>query len=319
MILKNMENKNTIPFFEFHLLVGLPGSGKTYFATHNFTSNNFGNHDGSMILSLDNFKEYDILDSKNLIEEILYNEIKKELCHYTNLYFYETVIQSNNIDRLKICIDGLLITYENILKVIEICKKYLESKLGTVKIKFCIHQWDENREICIYNDKMRNRKESSEISIKNYPYENIYTYRLKEKFPNIEFEKIDHKVVKSTLYEQVFEPKCEINYKTGKPSEYLCSESWSEGGTWGSCWSDSLGTIEPDKPKEFKEFDDFLLEVCPDISFLNYKYVLNNCVEIEKWGTSDYYGGYEYSAKWKCNMRKLYEVLKERNLIKEIE
>lgn len=58
-------------------------------------------------------------------------------------------------------------------------------------------------------------------------------------------------------------------------------------------------------------------DVCPNISFIQYKRIFNECVEIEDFNESDYYGGTEYKSRYKLDVRKCYKMLRERNLIEE--
>jgi hypothetical protein len=45
--------------------------------------------------------------------------------------------------------------------------------------------------------------------------------------------------------------------------------------------------------------------------------VFNECVTIDEYSENDYYGGTEYKARYKLDVRKLYDMLRERSLIEE--
>lgn len=319
-----MNKFRTIPF-EFHILVGLPGSGKTYWATHNYPTDYFFNHNGRMIVDLDKFK-----DSGN---KMLVNALNEEFKHY---------MVKCEVDKVDVCIDGLVTTYSDLYKLIKGILTYMHSKCqwklmnrGDFSFSFIIHQWNEDREVCLYNDNARNRDVKAKNSIKNLPYESISTYTLEddlrsslvvEKIFNEsydtkikEIKNITHMVEKATLYQTLFEPECEHfgldrNAEKGK---YIYSESWSLGGECGNCWGDTWH-VEAQEPKEFVRLDNFLIKVIPNMTFLQYKKVFNHCVDKIEWHEHDYYSEGTYETCWRCDMEKLYMMLKEMNLIKEI-
>lgn len=106
---------------------------------------------------------------------------------------------------------------------------------------------------------------------------------------------------------------CDVNNIVNK--EQLLSDSWSLGGTFGNCWNDKLGTLSPESPKPFKEFDELLERICPNLTFLQYKKLERECTEIAEYEERDYYGGIEYRSYHKCDLRKLYNLLDEMGYI----
>lgn len=92
---------------------------------------------------------------------------------------------------------------------------------------------------------------------------------------------------------------------------------WSLGGEGGN-YLGKRWSISSEEQKEFVELDDFLIKVVPDISFLQYKRIFNHCVDKVEWHEYDYYSSGTDETCWRCDMKKLYEMLKEMNLIKEI-
>jgi hypothetical protein len=174
------------------------------------------------------------------------------------------------------------------------------------RIHFVIHFWKENRELCLYNDKGRRREKSSEISIRNLPLE----YPIVNN-PEIDYEIIEHDVIAAPSLNIYFN-----KYKDSQKNDFvLTSESWSAGGSWGNCWGGS-GTISPDPvPQSFKEFDEMLEKLCPDISFMTYKKLYNETVTIEERSENDYYGGTEYRHNYKCDLEKLHKLMVELNII----
>ena len=53
------------------------------------------------------------------------------------------------------------------------------------------------------------------------------------------------------------------------------------------------------------------------MSFIDYKNIYNQCVDTEETYEHDYYGGCETKIRWRCDMEKLYEILKSMNLIND--
>lgn len=218
-----MSKFRTIPF-EFHILVGLPGSGKTYWATHNYPTDYFFNHNGRMIVDLDKFK--------NSGDKMLVNALNEEFKRY---------MIKCEVDKVDVCVDGLVTTYSDLYKLINGILLYMQSECqwrlmnrGDFSLSFIIHQWNEDREVCIYNDNARNRDVKARNSIKNLPYESISLYTLEddlrsslvvEKIFNESYDskikqikKITHMVEKATLYQTLFEPECE-HFSSDKNAE----------------------------------------------------------------------------------------------------
>lgn len=204
-------------------------------------------------------------------------------------------------------IDGLFLTDEQRIKILNMVYTKLKSEYKRWMYPVIeIYEWNDDREKCLKNDNGR-RERSSSISIKN-----------------LEFKPTDVEAVKKGL---VFAPTCiEMNYQTVhvwnirekvmtkgnwyKEKGKLVSESWCGGGTWGNCWGGS-GTVSGESPVEFKELDNLLEELCPDISFLQYKKLMTNCVKIDEWYEHDYYGGSTINYRYICDLEKLGEYLEK--------
>ena len=304
--------------FKLHFLLGLPASGKSYWARQNFNTNTFCNHTGDFIVDLDKYVHN---ANGNLTAPVIYEALDNS---DMKAYVGETY---NTHKVVKVCIDGLITDIGGLTKVIDSTIEYINNRCNVqYDIKLYIHQWNEDRDACIHNDRMRvesgERKNHSETTIRNHPYEYIENeqlakYRENNHISAIKFER--HIVKKITIYDTMFAPligydKLEYHDTKNKKTKYMYSESWSGGGSWKNCWGNG-GTISPDTPKDFKEFDDFLMKICPKISFLQYKKLINECIETEEDLSYDYYGGREYRHRWKCDMEKLYDMLKEMNLI----
>lgn len=271
---------------EIVLCVGLPGSGKTYFLKNNYPNNRS---------TFDEDYEFLSDDDKIDIVKTVGNRVRSNFL-YLRIY-----------NELRpIIIDCLITTNSELNKVVD---KIFESSIKegvSDRIHFVIHFWKENRELCLYNDKGRRREKSSEISIRNLPLE----YPIVNN-PDIDYEIIEHDVIAAPSLNIYFN-----KYKDSYKNEFvLTSESWSAGGSWGNCWGGS-GTISPDPvPQSFKEFDEMLEKLCPDISFMTYKKLYNETVTIEERSENDYYGGTEYRHNYKCDLEKLHKLMVELNII----
>lgn len=106
-------------------------------------------------------------------------------------------------------------------------------------------------------------------------------------------------------YEE-FEEKIE---DAGFPVEL--SVRWSNGGTAGNCWDDTMYPISPDDPKELKGLDEILQLFAPDMSFLQYKILSKGLVTTSNYSEGDYYGGSEHYTELSVNLKELYEYMNE--------
>lgn len=122
--------------------------------------------------------------------------------------------------------------------------------------------------------------------------------------------------------------KYEFNYKMGlSPSKeeeetYAIIASESVGGmSGGSCWGDEA---EPySNPESYdscrrdfdKQFDAVMLEICPTISFLQYKKIYNDCVKSGNNTRYEYYGNSSENVVIYCIMQELFDELQSMNLI----
>ena len=306
--------ENKIIEFEFHILMGLPGSGKTYWAQHNYPTNYWCNHSGRMIVDLDKFKDSN--------DKMVFNALNEEFKNYMDYCHYE---------KIDVCIDGPITTYDHLYIVIDDIIKYMGLKCqwkkegyGEYSLSFIIHQWNEDRNTCLYNDERRGRTIKSMMSIKNFSYDYIDPIIVENHLREIynlninKVEKIDHIIMKMTTYEQIFEPACDNKHGHGNDEQgrYLYSEEWSLGGEWGDCWGHH-GHVSGSESKDFIELDDLLEKIAPQISFIQYKKIKNHCVEQIEWHVPDYYSSGTDEACWRCDMRKLYEMLKEMNYIED--
>lgn len=113
----------------------------------------------------------------------------------------------------------------------------------------------------------------------------------------------------------MFENYIEKYFNT-KDEIILKSESWTTGGTWGSCWNDQLTPISPEPaPTSFYDFDEFLGDIVPDIKFMQYKAIEGRFISSDEDSDSDYYGGVQYSAYFTADIRGVLDYLIEHDII----
>lgn len=275
---------------EINILMGLPGSGKSTWRIKN-EPKNFG---GSLCCSFccDDYM-WDPNSTHNYGRYKTIPEIIKR-----NLRI------DNNFDF--ICIDGLITTNAQVQEVIDVIHTCLPRFRNDEDFVIVIHHWKEDREACLHNDAYR-RELSSATSIMNLPLEDPKDY----KFESIlEVKIVYHDIVRKDIYEGIFEPLSAFNKFDGM----LRSIDWTTGGTWGNCWGDK-GEIDPEGQPEFEEFDKLVERVAPNISFMKYKRLYNECVSVETYNEYDYYGGCCHKAYYICDLRKLYDMMVEMNVI----
>lgn len=284
------------------ILVGLPGSGKTYYAKEQ------GVHP-------------DIIFADRSKEKARYICTDKEYCASRSIeniihgheFGYWIMFHNQNWDHW--IIDGLFLTNDVQHKVVDALNSEIIKCIDNIKLKIRFVYFKEDREACLYNDRARNRKKLANITIEHADYEKPDIEALQKDFPKFEFELVEKEVHKMNVFESKFLTKGSYYNE-----QELRSDTWCLGGTCGNCWDDTLSHIGADmQPTEFKEFDDLLTELCPNITLLQYKKLYNATVSIETERECDYYGGSTENAYYKCNLKDLYNMMVEMGLINENE
>lgn len=273
--------------------MGLPASGKTTF-----------------------LKEYEKnIKSKykygNRNPSIRYHDFDKKKEFRKSLGDYDIVI-----------IDGLFLINDDVIRLIS----EISSATNYVPDKIEIHYWKPNIEYCLWNDKGRRDKDST-TTIKNALLAEPDAEYIVRKFNEIESEnqkgysdiykqtfEIDIKIVKHDIVKKPMERMFIDKYNIYEEDGFLKSNSWCTGGSWGDCWGNS-GSVSSSDPEEFYQLDNLLSEICPTISFLQYKKIHSNCVETDSYSDGDYYGGRTWYNFYKCDISKLYEQLNEMGLL----
>lgn len=200
-----------------------------------------------------------------------------------------------------IIMDCLNLTNEEIIKCIKEVLKHIQLEQYH---EFIIIRWKENREKCIKNDNGR-REINSEKTIKHAIFEK----------PNLKQIKVETGITNLKLEEREIVEKneklLEFNQKYHVLGGYLKSGEWLIYGTSrgsDSNYNNVYTSMDPDDAKEFDELDNYLTEVCPNISFLDYKYIRKNFVKIITYETHDYYSNTTESY-YQCDMEQLEKFL----------
>lgn len=270
------------------LLSGLPGSGKSTWAKN--ISETAGNH--CRILSFDDYKDLSLDDAMD-----------KMYIGYDD----DTII-----------LDGLFLTDTQRADVLNAFFKRLHDNttrynfLGGIGIE--IHEWKENRDACVQNDFNR-RELSSSTTIRNAVFEPTDLTKLADQLDPVlksymSALTIDYSdVIVYSVKEQIAN-----EYNSVSKKGILVSKDWCGGGTYETCWGTG-GTVGSEPPVEFTELDDLLSKYCPNITFLQYKRILSQCVTIKEWKDYDYYGGSTTNYRYECDLKKLGDFLEENHLI----
>lgn len=267
--------KNTI-----HILVGLPGSGKTYFAK-NFVMENPNIH----FISEDEIKKKQLYSSSNITYEI---ELELKRCFSRN-------------SKPDILIDSLFLTNKSIIDLLKKFNKYAND------YNVVLHIWNEDREICVKNDAGR-RNLGSKQTILNIPYEEIDISLLQSKLSfNISIKK--HIVKLKENWKQYLDTKQHFMIKNG----CLISSKWCLGGVTGNYNGDSY-PVSADPQPDFEELDELLEMICPNITYLQYKKLSKNCIKIEEEEEYEYYGSHYTYAHYECDLDIFSRFLKDMNI-----
>ena len=295
-----------------HIGMGLPGSGKSTY---------FGEIAPVNSVFVPSTKTYKTLID---LDEIISSRYKKKFVtdkdgklNIEKLFSYSTAIPSK-AEKAIIVIDGLFLEKEPVLDVIRqlndlVCEHF--GPYNNYSYDVIIDQWEENRDQCLDNDLARNRTKDSSFTISNAKYERFAAEELDEFRKN---EAQNRKSISSVQHKVAVPEEWQlVTNRRGCPNDvrFVRSEYWAIGGTCGS-YTGKKYEIEPEEQKDNDFLDKFLEEHAPTISYLQYKRLVKECVEMKTEDFYDYYGGHKEEAYWETDMKKVYELIKEWNILK---
>ena len=316
--------KQTNDTLNFVITHGLPGSGKTTLLNRLCTEID-ANGGMSLFVDMDVFHR---------------DGVERALGEAYNIAYYEkrkvNPLWSCINDNTTICLDTLCINELDIVNLIyAVIDRFVECA-QIYKYNFIIYDFNENREACIENNKMRaliNPKRSAELTIRNAKYGTIddssIITRVKERIAsskkywlsNVDISisiEIKHANVwdrrNATDYENVEADVITAARTVGKViDDKLYSDDWTtDGKIWGYMGPDYYNDLSPETPNDFEELDRILEVMTPNLSFLQYKKIRKECCYINEFHVSDYYESYS-KAQWVCDLKKLAKIIQNYN------
>jgi len=284
------------------IMMGLPGSGKTYYSSH---------YKGETI-NVIHFDDYK--DEYDSIYDVLWVKMRDN-----TKYIYSLDKITNTL-----VLDGPFFTVSAVSSLIHRLAECLSDEYETdchyIKIRYILDKieivvFSEDREACMCNDRYR-RAQNSAITIQHAPFDADVTAQnfdsIKQVYCLSDITVTNVKTERHSAWDTAFVPYIRRN---DDGVDYLTSEEWTVGGTWHDCYGNE-GKVEAEPAREFTEFDEMLLKLCPDVSYLRYLELKRNCIEVIEDTSSDYYTSTNYMY-WRCNLKKLYNMMLEMHLIDE--
>lgn len=267
------------------ILMGLPGSGKTFFAeTYRETCGFYCSKQDVNHIHIDQMVNSRFSACKDAADAIQKG--------------YKRTARIN-------ILDGLFLTNQDVIKAI----RSLPEKAESVEI----HYWSPDKEACLYNDCGR-RNKPAKAAIQGAEMELLDKDMIKEQADIETLNVIYHKVEKKPLWKKKVE-ELMVNVQDGR---YIYSETWSLGGEYGNCWDSSMTPVDGDpEPAEFTELDQILEAVCPELTIRQYKDIYREYVGIKEKYESDYYGGGITYAYYCCNLEKLFNFLEKEGILRD--
>ena len=259
---------------------GLSGSGKTTYLKelYNQLYVKYGYYSTKYI----NEEEVFIFKKENL-EKFLIDNLK---------YVSESNFKNNYFNY--VLIDTLSTTNNDLIKIINIIKKYIKKPFNITI------DWS-----CIWN--IENVKDINSINTLSFEEPNK---ELIFNETNIKVKLNSHEVQRKSKAMH-FAHK----YKLCGDDGIIESDTFSLGGTTIDCWGHTY-FIESEDTDYFKEFDDIFEKISVNINESQYEELRNYSVEKETWDERDYYGGEQEIAKYVCYVENLITKMEQMNLIK---
>jgi hypothetical protein len=287
---------------ELHVLVGLPGSGKTTF-TKQYEPTYLDAYSGVRRPNIKAKKHALIVD---------YDEIFRKVGFTDKLNINREKIANMplpNIQYQYLILDGLFITQADVEWVIGLYLNDFQFKTQYTVEKIIVDVWKPDKEKCLWNDRARQdvRNCSSALSIRVMEPERIDIKAIEDRF-GVKTKLELHDVVRAPAY-KIMIAENDLYKVNGK---YLESANWCLGGK-SYHWSGSESYLPAEDPLNFDAFDELLEKICPQITYLQYKKIYAKCVTKEERSNCDYYTQAR-EGYWRCDLEKLYKMLEEMGL-----
>lgn len=259
------------------ILCGLPACGKTFYANSKRDCNTF------------------VIDCDSIFRgraDLKLNEIYQRIANqFYGKYKKKTVI-----------LDGLFLTVDKVSEMVNYLNKSFKGEFT-----FEIEYWPADRETCLKNDNGR-REIDSQMTIKKGIIDEM-TKEVLFSTTGLQIPVHIHKTVLKEEYKTMVDNMTEFSSSI-EDERYLYSSEWYVNADY----PDKIFISKEEKvPSDFVELDEVLEKYFPNITYLQYKRLKRECVEIYDFDTTDYYTGTIYWAKYRCDLKKLYEFIKERS------
>ncbi len=272
---------------ELHVLVGLPGSGKSTFA--------------------EEYKETDRFSTKKKVGNIIdFDDIYRKAGIGSNLAVNRDKVEKMKLPTITcpyVILDGLFISqneYEWVIGLFVKGEQYANVQFEKIVIDY----WQPNKDACLWNDRGR-RDTNSSLSINLIEIEAPDAEKIEKEY-GIPTAVKKHYIVRKPPHLVMTGENGIRNLRDGK---YFVSDSWCLGGIeYG--WNGGQWSISAEDALNFDLFDELLEKICPCITFLQYKKLYKECVKVEEFNSSDYYVK-STSARYVCDAEKLYNMLVE--------
>ena len=275
-----------------HILMGLPGAGKTTWANE------------QMKLACEKSKSH---RNRKSITSIEFDSFYPQKDMNIRRKEYIDQIKTRYIGYDEVIIDSLAQSAADLHDLLVTLKYNITESI-------IIHRWHPDIETCLWNDRGR-RSKNSEITIKGMKFETDTVDQIKKIMGLRETE------VKEEVHITVRKPDWKLFFDVELSSlvsiddkNRVRSESWCLGGNYETCWGYGGEVNGEAPPSSFKELDNVLDKILPNLSARDYRKICDSIIQDNEYGESDWYGGHCSYMYWYFMPESLYNLLIEMGL-----